>query len=138
MGLLYVFDSELLDSWQATVIKGNAGELAALAGSTEAESKGVDSLGNFKDPALFTRQLSRKERCVVVLTGETDYISDGERVFMLKNGHPLLGSITGSGCVLGSCIASYCAAANLLASDDDHHEGRLNRGGDFLSAAVGA
>ncbi|KAJ7901793.1 Hydroxyethylthiazole kinase [Mycena olivaceomarginata] len=130
--------NELLNSWQATVIKGNAGELAALAGSTEAESKGVDSLGNFKDPALFTRQLSRKERCLVVLTGETDYISDGERVFMLKNGHPLLGSITGSGCVLGSCIASYCAAANLLASDDDHHEGRLNRGGDFLSAAVGA
>ncbi|KAJ7925265.1 thiamine biosynthetic bifunctional enzyme Thi4 [Mycena leptocephala] len=119
--------NELLNSWQPTVIKGNAGELAALAGSSEAASKGVDSMGGFKDP----------ERCIVVLTGETDYISDGRRVVMLKNGDPLLGKITGSGCMLGSCIASYCAAANTLASEDDY-EGQLTRGGDFLSAAVGA
>ncbi|KAF8210196.1 thiamine biosynthetic bifunctional enzyme Thi4 [Mycena galopus ATCC 62051] len=130
--------NELLNNWQATVIKGNAGELATIAGSGEAVSKGVDSSGSFKDPVAFTRQLARKERCVVVLTGETDYISDGERVVMLKNGVPLLGKITGSGCMLGSCIASYCAAANLLASDDEDHEGRLHRGGDFLSAVVGA
>ncbi|KAF7361925.1 TMP-TENI-domain-containing protein [Mycena venus] len=130
--------NELLNSWQATVIKGNAGELAALAGSSEAASKGVDSLGSFKDPVNFTRQLAQKERCVIVLTGETDYISDGWRVLMLKNGDPLLGKITGSGCMVGSCIASYCAAANLLASDDEHQEGRLTRGGDFLSATVGA
>jgi thiamine-phosphate diphosphorylase/hydroxyethylthiazole kinase len=119
------------------VIKGNAGELAALAGSSEAASKGVDSMGGFKDPVAFTRQMARKERCIVVLTGETDYISDGRRVVMLKNGDPLLGKITGSGCMLGSCIASYCAAANTLASEDDY-EGQLTRGGDFLSAAVGA
>ncbi|KAJ7262212.1 thiamine biosynthetic bifunctional enzyme Thi4 [Mycena haematopus] len=130
--------NELLNSWQATVIKGNAGELATLAGSGEAVSKGVDSLGNFRDPVTFTRQLARKEHCVVVLTGETDYISDGKRVVILRNGDPLLGKITGSGCMLGSCIASYCAAANLLASDVEYHEGSLNRGGDFLSAAVGA
>ncbi|KAJ7783095.1 thiamine biosynthetic bifunctional enzyme Thi4 [Mycena metata] len=118
--------NELLNAWQPTVIKGNAGELAALAGSGEATSKGVD------------RQLARKERCIVVLTGETDYVSDGKRVLMLKNGHPLLGKITGSGCMLGSVITAYCAAANALESDDDEHEGKLTRGGDFLSAAVGA
>ncbi|KAF7376113.1 TMP-TENI-domain-containing protein [Mycena sanguinolenta] len=130
--------SELLNSWQATVIKGNAGELAALAGSSETVSKGVDSLGSFKDPVTFTRQLARKERCVVVLTGETDYISDGKCVVILKNGDPLLGKITGSGCMLGSCIASYCAAANLLESNDEYSGGSLDRGGNFLAAAVGA
>lgn len=85
----------------------------------------------------FTKQLARKERCIIVLTGETDYISDGKRVLILKNGDPLLGKITGSGCMLGSCIASYCAAANALANEEDY-EGKLTRGGDFLSAAVGA
>ncbi|KAJ7045477.1 thiamine biosynthetic bifunctional enzyme Thi4 [Mycena alexandri] len=130
--------NELLNAWQPTVIKGNAGELAALAGSSEAASKGVDSTGGFQDPINFTRQLARKERCVVVLTGETDYVSDGKRVLMLKNGHSLLGKVTGSGCMLGSVITAYCAAANALASEDDEHEGRLTRSGDFLSAAVGA
>ncbi|KAK7057224.1 TMP-TENI-domain-containing protein [Favolaschia claudopus] len=130
--------NELLNGWQAAVIKGNAGELAALAGSSEVASKGVDSQGAFNDPVYFARQLARNERCVVVLTGETDYISDGDRVLILRNGDPLLGKITGSGCMLGSCIASFCAAANLLANEDDHHQGRLDRGGDFFSAAVGA
>ncbi|KAJ7725857.1 thiamine biosynthetic bifunctional enzyme Thi4 [Mycena maculata] len=128
---------ELLDIWQPTVIKGNAGELAALAGSIEVAAKGVDSTGGFKDPVSFVRQLARKERCIVALTGETDYISDGKRVLLLKNGDPLLGKITGSGCMLGSCISSYCAAANTLANED-HREGKLTRGGDFLSATVGA
>jgi len=31
----YYFCVALLDTWQASVIKGNAGELAALAGTTE-------------------------------------------------------------------------------------------------------
>ncbi|KAJ7680287.1 thiamine biosynthetic bifunctional enzyme Thi4, partial [Mycena polygramma] len=129
--------NELLNTWQPTVIKGNAGELAALAGSREAASKGVDSIGSFKDPVAFAKKLARKERCIIVLTGETDYVSDGKRVLVLKNGDPMLGKITGSGCMLGSIMASYCAAANLLASEDDC-EGKLTRDGDFLSAAVGA
>lgn len=94
-------------------------------------------MGSFKNPVSFVKQLARKERCIIVLTGETDYISDGKRVFLLKNGDPLLGKITGSGCMLGSCIASYCAAANRLVTEDDDG-GELTRGGDFLSAAVGA
>jgi thiamine-phosphate diphosphorylase/hydroxyethylthiazole kinase len=73
---------DLLNEFQASVIKGNAGELAALGGSLEVkfsyavvhpalkkllckkvESKGVDSMGNgFKDPVEFVRNLARKER----------------------------------------------------------------------------
>jgi thiamine-phosphate diphosphorylase/hydroxyethylthiazole kinase len=34
-------------------------------------------MGGFKDPVSFVRQLARKERCIILLTGETDYISDG-------------------------------------------------------------
>ncbi|KAJ7132784.1 thiamine biosynthetic bifunctional enzyme Thi4 [Mycena crocata] len=128
---------ELLNTWQPTVIKGNAGELAALAGSSEAASKGVDSMGGFHDPVSFVRRLARKEHSVILLTGETDYISDGYRVLAVKNGDPLLGKITGSGCMLGSIVASYCAAAN-LSMPDDVCEGQLTRGGDFLSATVGA
>lgn len=47
----------------------------------------------------------------MVLTGPTDYVSDGKIVVELKNGVSMLGEITGSGCMLGSAIASYCATA---------------------------
>ena len=72
---------ELLDTFQVSVIKGNAGELSSLANSTEvsrsivcinhlnnlfcafqASSKGVDSVGGFKDPISFVRELAKKER----------------------------------------------------------------------------
>ncbi|KAJ4483479.1 thiamine biosynthetic bifunctional enzyme Thi4 [Lentinula aciculospora] len=127
----------LLNTWQASVIKGNAGELAALAGSNEVQSKGVDSIGSgFRDPVAFVRNVAQKERCVVVMSGKTDYISDGTNVAILSNGHELLGRITGSGCVAGSCIASYCAGAMNLAQGEDR-EGKLVLGDVFLGAIGG-
>ncbi|KAF9071660.1 thiamine biosynthetic bifunctional enzyme Thi4 [Rhodocollybia butyracea] len=126
--------SQLLNTWQASVIKGNAAELATLAGSNEVQAKGVDSTGSgFKDPVSFVRNLSCRERCVVVLSGETDYISDGSSVAVLNNGHALLGRITGSGCIAGSCIASYCAAAAILAGSMED-KGKLVVGDIFLAA----
>lgn len=78
----YSYSSELLNTWQATVIKGNAGELAALANSSEVryqssqmtlhlvidlsnkvKARGVDSVGaGFADPAQFVKDLARAER----------------------------------------------------------------------------
>ena len=75
--------------------------------------------------------------CVVVLTGKIDYVSDGERVVALKNGHHNLGKITGSGCILGSCIATYCAAAVALSDDQSSGSYKLVDGDMFLSAIAG-
>ncbi|KAH9484936.1 putative thiamine biosynthetic bifunctional enzyme [Psilocybe cubensis] len=126
----------LLNKWQASVIKGNAGELAALAGTDEVESKGVDSVGSgFKNPAEFVRNLAKRERCVVVLTGPVDYISDGISTVCLENGHELLERITGSGCILGSIIASYCAASSQTDTNTDN--GGMFRGDMFTAAIAG-
>ena len=38
-----------------------------------------------------------------------DYLSDGSRTYAIENGSHWLGKITGSGCALGSLIASYVA-----------------------------
>jgi thiamine-phosphate diphosphorylase/hydroxyethylthiazole kinase len=72
--------------------------------------------------------------CIIVLTGPVDYVSDGTSVILLKNGHEILGKITGSGCILGSCIASYCAAA---ASLSQRHDGQLVSGDMLLCAVAG-
>ncbi|KAI5822082.1 HK-domain-containing protein [Schizophyllum commune Tattone D] len=110
---------ELLDAFQISVLKGNAGELAAVAGSNEVRAKGVDSAGpGFADPAGFVRGLARKEKTTTLLTGPIDYLSDGTRAVKISNGHHILGRVTGSGCMLGSLVATYCAAAAHVADAD--------------------
>ncbi|KAM5533305.1 hypothetical protein V8D89_012979 [Ganoderma adspersum] len=131
----------LLNAWQATVIKGNSGELAALANSTEVQAKGVDSVGSgFADPVTFVRNLARKERSIVVLTGVKDYVSDGTTVVRLSNGHPLLGEITGSGCMVGTAVATFCAGASMAEAanrpPNAAEDAKLVRG-DMLVAAIG-
>ncbi|KAG0703249.1 Hydroxyethylthiazole kinase family-domain-containing protein [Suillus ampliporus] len=133
--------SELLNAWQASVIKGNAAEMAALVNSTEVQAKGVDSVGSgFVDPASFIREIAKKERCVAVMTGPTDWVSDGTIVVKLENGHKILGDITGSGCLVGTCVATFCAGASLLATGPETSPGpepaMLVRG-NMLIGAVG-
>jgi len=100
--------AQLMDDVHMTVLKGNAGEIGAIAGLTEVQSRGVDSSGpGFKDPATVVQDLARREKMIVAMSGEIDYISDGDRVFSIKNGHPLQGDITGSGCMCTSAIACF-------------------------------
>jgi len=95
------------------VIKGNEAEITQVFGqSAEHQQHGVDSGTSRLDDAAkarLVRDLAARERNVVVMTGATDFVSDGERTFVVKNGHEYLGLITGSGCVLGTTIASMLA-----------------------------
>ncbi|KAF5386233.1 hypothetical protein D9615_002670 [Tricholomella constricta] len=126
---------DLLNTFQASVIKGNAGEMAALANSQEVLTKGVDSLGaGFKDPVGFVRALAKKERCVIAMTGAVDYISDGVSVIALRNGHEVLGKFTGSGCIVGSSIATYCG---VVSAQSEKEDGKLVHGDMLLGAVAG-
>lgn len=75
------------------------------------------------------------------MTGPDDWISDGDTVIKLSNGHPLLAAITASGCIVGATIATFCGAANMVTRkqdevpDVDFGNGRLVQG-DMLAAAV--
>jgi thiamine-phosphate diphosphorylase/hydroxyethylthiazole kinase len=54
--------AQLMDDIHMTVIKGNAGEIGAISGLSEVQSRGVDSSGGkFKDPAAVVRELARRE-----------------------------------------------------------------------------
>lgn len=95
------------------VIKGNENEIRVLLGDVTTQQKGVDSSASTStdlDKAVLARDLAALERCVVVLTGRTDYLSDGTRTYAIKNGSEYLSHITGSGCTLGTTIAACLAA----------------------------
>lgn len=94
------------------VIKGNEGEISAVAGTSTVQQRGVDSGPSTFSPeekAKTVRSMAQQERCIVLMTGATDYLSDGSRTVAVSNGSHWLGRITGSGCALGSVIASYLA-----------------------------
>ncbi|KAK1721622.1 Hydroxyethylthiazole kinase family-domain-containing protein [Colletotrichum lupini] len=95
------------------LIKGNEGEIKTVWGEGALEQqKGVDSSSTLTpaQKAKLVRDLARRERNVVLMTGKTDYLSDGKRTLAVDNGHELLGQITGTGCVLGTTVSAMLAA----------------------------
>ena len=97
-----------LDTLRLAVVRGNSGEVGALAGAG-GKVKGVESVEGVADPVQVTRSLAQKYHTVVAITGARDIISDGQRVLGVDNGHPLLKTITGSGCMATTAVAVFCA-----------------------------
>jgi hydroxyethylthiazole kinase len=109
--------AKLLDSVRIDIIKGNYSEIAKLAGEV-AETKGVEATAINADPEMLAKEFAKTRLSVVVMTGKEDIISDGKKIFIIKNGHEKMGSIVGTGCMAASVIGSfasvnpnYCEAA---------------------------
>ncbi len=98
----------LLDALAIAVIRGNAGEVAVLAGAG-GEVRGVDSVSGGGDPAGAAAALAAGTGAVVAMTGPEDVITDGARVWRVANGHALMGAITGTGC-MSTALVACCAA----------------------------
>ncbi|KAI1122704.1 Hydroxyethylthiazole kinase family-domain-containing protein [Nemania abortiva] len=97
------------------VLKGNRSEiLSCLPGGPAVQQRGVDSGGdddvNIRVLASAMRELAILRKTIVVVTGKTDYITAGGRIFTIDNGHKYLGMVTGTGCCLGTTISAMIAA----------------------------
>ena len=69
---------ELL-KYRPTVIRGNASEILALAG-TVSSGRGVDSTDSSHAALNAGKALAKEYECVVGITGAVDYVTDGDRV----------------------------------------------------------
>ena len=98
----------LLDVVDVAVLRGNAGEIATLVG-VEAEVRGVESVGVGGDPAELAREAASRLGVVASVTGAVDHVSDGERSASVANGHELLASITGTGCMSTAMTGCFLA-----------------------------
>lgn len=99
--------NELL-AYHPTVIRGNAAEIAALSGE-QSKSRGPDSLLSSDAARECAQAVARRWKTVVAMTGETDYVTNGEQTWALRNGHTQLTRVTGAGCALSAIVAAYCA-----------------------------
>src|SRR5213082_2081762 len=108
----------LLDELEIAVVRGNAAEVATLAGR-EAEIRGVEAIGAADTGADLARAAARALGCVAAVTGPVDHVSDGERVLAVATGDAMLGSVTGTGCMstaITGCFLAVRADAPLEAA----------------------
>ena len=99
----------ILDLVGVTVLRGNAGEVATLVGA-DAEVRGVESIAAGVDAAELAREAAGRFGLVASVTGPVDHVSDGERVLAVANGHALLSTVTGTGCMSSALTGCFLAA----------------------------
>ena len=100
---------ELLETLPVTEIK----TLALGSGKT----RGVDAVvsdavsdGNLDAAVAFVKDFARRSHAIVAVTGAIDLVSDADRCFVIRNGRPEMGKITGTGCQLSGMMTAFVAA----------------------------
>ena len=89
-------------------IRGNASEIMALAGESQG-GRGVDTTDTAAAALPAAQKLARASGAIVAVTGEVDYITDGERTLAVNGGSPLMTRVVGTGCALSAVVAASCA-----------------------------
>ena len=99
----------IMEAADITVLRGNASEIFSLR-SASIKTKGVDSSLDFSDEMEeAAMQMAQEMQCVIAISGAQDCITDGQRVFRVGNGQPLMTKVTGMGCGLSAVTGAFCA-----------------------------
>ncbi|WP_041277537.1 hydroxyethylthiazole kinase [Desulfotalea psychrophila] len=93
---------------KVSVIRGNASEILSL-GSEQSNTRGVDTSQSVSDAAQTASLLARELDTILAITGPTDLVTDGRRVFNVDNGHPLMPYVTGTGCSATAVVGAFAA-----------------------------
>ncbi len=99
---------ELLGECRIDIIKGNASEIARIAGES-VTTKGVDASKVEADLGVIARTLAAARSCTVVVTGAEDIVTDARKTLHICNGHALMGHVVGTGCMAASVIGTFAA-----------------------------
>lgn len=92
------------------IIRGNASEVAALAGAGRG-GRGVDSTAAPDAVRPVAVELAARTGAVVAVSGAIDLVTDGARVVRVSGGDALLTRVTGGGCSLGATMAAFLGVA---------------------------
>lgn len=113
----------LTEEIKFTVIRGNISEIKTLAFGN-GTTKGVDAdvadevtEENLAESVTFVKRFAQKIGCIIAITGAIDLVSDGKKCYVIRNGRPEMGKVTGTGCQLSGMIAAFTAA-----NPKDHFE----------------
>ncbi len=112
-GLRRDYAREWIRQCAPSVIKGNQAEIKTLCGisvsSTGIDAGEADQLNpdSLSSQAAAAQRLAAETGAVILASGKTDLITDGETVFLVENGCPQMARLTGTGCMLGALAAAF-------------------------------
>ncbi|MDH6357116.1 hydroxyethylthiazole kinase [Parabacteroides sp. PF5-9] len=99
---------QLMETCPPTIIRGNASEIMALW-NNNGRTKGVDSIDSSDLALESAKALAAHTGAIVVISGQTDYITDGRQTEMVANGNTLMARVTGMGCTATAMVATFAA-----------------------------
>lgn len=106
----------LMKELKLTVIRGNISEIKTLAAGT-GTTKGVDADAadavteeTLDQAVAFVKAFSKETGSIIAVTGAIDLVTDGETCYVIRNGRPEMGKITGTGCQLSGIMTAYVTA----------------------------
>ena len=108
--------NRLMQEVRFDAVRGNISEIKTLALGS-GKTRGVDadvadavSDGNLDAAVAFVKDFARRSHAIVAVTGAIDLVSDADRCFVIRNGRPEMGKITGTGCQLSGMMTAFVAA----------------------------
>jgi hydroxyethylthiazole kinase len=99
---------KIVEQVQVAILRGNAAEIANVIGE-KWQIKGVDAADGSHDVVALARKAAKQLGTIVAITGKEDVITDGKVAYRIRNGHPILTKVTGTGCLLTSVIGAFTA-----------------------------
>jgi len=106
----------LMDELDLSVIRGNISEIKTLALGS-GTTKGVDAdvadavtEETLQEAVAFAKTFARQADSIVAITGAIDLVTDGARCYVIRNGRPEMGRITGTGCQLSGMMTAFVVA----------------------------
>ncbi|WHL24661.1 hydroxyethylthiazole kinase [Streptococcus iniae] len=98
------------------VIRGNISEIKTLAYGT-GNTRGVDAdiadsvtEESLDQAILFAKETAKETNSIIAITGAIDLVADSEVCYVIRNGRPEMGRITGTGCQLSGMMTAYLVA----------------------------
>jgi hydroxyethylthiazole kinase len=103
---------KIIDEIRISVIRGNASEILSLR-HENSQPRGVEAVHAVEEAAQTAKILAPELKTTLAITGPVDLVTDGNRVIRVANGHPLMGYVTGTGCIASAAIGAF------MSVDDD-------------------
>ena len=98
------------------IIRGNISEIKTLVNGS-GTTKGVDAdvadavtEDSLEQMVAFAKEFAKKSGAIIAVTGAIDLVADKDRCYVIRNGRPEMGRITGTGCQLSGIMTAFVTA----------------------------
>lgn len=106
--------AKLSQSIKFSVIRGNISEIKAIANGkgltkgVDADEKDMVTEENLRETVEMAKALSKSQGSIIAVSGPIDIVADKEKAYIIRNGHPIMAKVTGTGCMSTALIGTFC------------------------------